>query len=192
MLKGNKKSVKDASETEYDLNNADIEAQKKETKLKKELGNFERDYRREFEKNLSQQMKALESLQRGEIPVTNSKNKKIAFVVIDTGLKIPIYVYEFNVDPNFNSLAFSLVIDELIENYFKSKQFLETQKRIYYRLKQQGIKENEIYHIIEPRYSQMDSNEKKKFRNNLARWYGRKISQKKGDKSDEVSPRSES
>lgn len=158
------------------------------------IANFERKLRRDFEKSTEQRKRSLDSVLRGELPTVNqskAKTKTIAIAVLSGELKIPLFMHAWDVEGDFNEWEFAQSLLESWNNFFLSEQFLETQKRMYYRLREQGIKVTEIYCQIEPRYLDMDSAEKKKFRNNLSKWYGRKKAKKEGDKTDKMSPRSE-
>ncbi len=159
------------------------------------IANVERIFRKESEVALKRMKKSLDSLLRGEFPTvatTKAKNKLIIVAITSRELGIPLFRQDYEVDWNFNEQAFAQSLSESYKNFFLSNQFKEIQKKMYYRLKEKGVKDTEIYCQIEPRYSDMDSAEKTNFRKNLSRWYGRKKATKKGDKTDKVSPRSKS
>ena len=173
-----------------ELSKATANVERKEREIKRQSAKFESQMRRNFEKHLAGQTKSYESLLRSEMPKSLTRNRQIIMLVVDTGIKLPIYQFHFSVDKDFDSIALGQDIEGRMLDYLNSEQFFEIQKKLYYRLKKRGVEPCEIYPQIEPRYSAMDSRSKKILRNNLTKWYSRQITKNRGDKKPNVSPRS--
>lgn len=148
-----------------------------EKEKQKVVANFEKDMRKNFEANLERQKQSLESVLKGENP-TSLKARQIVFACFDTGTLLPLYLFAFDVDEEFNGLVLAHSLIEKQDEFFKSKQFWNIQKKMYYRLRKSRVKPSEIYPQLEPRWEMMDSKERTALRDKLTKDFGRKIAKK--------------
>lgn len=161
----------------------------KEEGIKKACEQFVIERRKEFEQTVKVQAEALEKRLRDETPVYRFTDKSydISLVLISSRFKEqPIFGFSIGVEGSFNEFAWGQKLQEEILNYFKGDKFRDTQNNLYYRFKTQGMKPTEIYPQIEPRYSTMDSKEKRNFRSRLRENYVRRKAKQKDNENGEI------
>ena len=169
--------------TKSELQEISSGGKKSEVEIQKLLKNFEADLRKGLEKYVKLQKTYFESVLRGEIPVfSTNKNKKISFVIISDARPEPIFVFDWEAAPDFNEADLAKSMYEFVDRYIKSKEYLEIQKKNYYRLKSEGYKPAEILPLIELYWDNMDSITKKNLKTLLRNDYVRKTEKKKDTK----------
>lgn len=180
--KKNKTKKDEPFKTEVD----NSEITEDEQQLQNALVRFETERRKQFEENLIAQKKSLEAQLRGQMTEYrfNNKNYQIQFVVISSRIKDrPIFGFSYEVDAKFNEFSYGQFLQEKLFDYFKSDEYQKAQKKLYYKLRTQGIEPAEIYPQIEIRWAMMDSKEKDNLRRMLRKDFTRKKTKHKGDKT---------
>lgn len=185
-----KKSVNDEtkeSKTVSDLSD--------EEKIQKALEDFEIEARKTMEEYIYTQRQLIEKQIRNEtvnikdyeILDDKNKNYEITFMVVSSRMKFePIWIQTFPVTGDFNEFDAGKHFQETIDNFLKSDKYRAIQKKLYYKLKMQGVKPTEIYRLIERDFWKMDTDEKERFRRMLRRYFTRRTAKQKGDKKADL------